>query len=138
VNDRKLLASSRRGSDPQGARFRLGGGRAGGWAGGGWLQVAPNTLSYERDGLVSKLSAEKRIIHRGTTVWTVRARLLPPLLNTGLLLEDDAGIVRLLPWYGNYRRIVNALREAGFTVRERRTWFALGLHVASGAESAGC
>lgn len=134
MDDRKLLASSRPRAEPHGVRFRLGGGRSGGWAGGGWLEVAPNRLSYERSGLVSKLSGEKRILHRGSTVRTVRARLLPPLLNTGLLVEDDAGIVRLLPWYGNYRRIVNALTEAGFTVIERRTWFTLGLHAASEAD----
>jgi hypothetical protein len=64
----------------------------------------------------------------------VRARLLPPFFNSGLVMRtrsDDRDVsLRVLTWYGLDYRIRRALAEAAIPIEEARTWFSVGGHLA--------
>lgn len=108
------------------ARFYVGGGVSGGWGGGGWVTVAPGELRYEPGGLARRLSGVGAVVHSRDYVTVVRAQLLPPLFDTGLLIVGEGRFARLLTWYGRDVALVNAIRAAGYAVDERRTWVTLG------------
>ncbi len=108
------------------ASFYVGGGISGGWGGAGWLHVSPGVICYEPGRLLGRLSRVERITQASPTVVVVKARLLFPAFDSGLLLFDGTRFVRLLPWFGRLGGITAAIRAAGFTVEERRTWISLG------------
>lgn len=105
----------------------LGGGGSGGWAGGGRLTISQGELRWDPDRVLRRLTGESVLVHGGSRVTVVRARLLPPLLNTAVILVGQNGYARILTWYGKHQTVVSALREAGFEVDEQLRWFTLGM-----------
>jgi hypothetical protein len=63
----------------------------------------------------------------------VRARLLPPGFDTAVLIVGQGRFARVLALWFRSRALLRALRLAGFTLDERRTWFSLGWRI--GTES---
>jgi hypothetical protein len=70
-----------------------------------------------------------RITQRAGEITVVRARLLPPPCNTGLVLVDQDRFVRLLLWYGKSVSVLASVRDAGHDVTEVRTWTSLGWRI---------
>lgn len=100
----------------------------------GSLTVEHGSILFEPTSKLNKvMSANKigRIVHAGSEVIVVRARLLPPNLNSSLILHGDASLgdpvsagVQMPAW--TRRRLRPALLAAGFRVDERVTWFSMG------------
>ena len=113
--------------------FYLSGGGSGRWGGGGRLTIAPGQLVWKRDRVLRFLTGEDTISHVGSRVTVVRARLLPPLFNTAVIVVGRGGYVRVLTRYGRHRKVIAALHAAGFELEVRRTWMTLGMAVAKRA-----
>jgi len=100
----------------------------------GSLTVEHGSIVFEPTSKLNKvMSANKigRIVHTGPEVIVVRARLLPPNLNSSLILQGDSSLgdqvsagVQMPAW--TRRRLRLALVAAGFRVHERVTWFSMG------------
>jgi hypothetical protein len=130
----RALSSASRQADVQlPISFYLGGGGSGRWGGGGRLTIGPDQLTWKPDRVLRFLTGEQTIYHVGSRVTVVRARLLPPLFNTAVLVVGERGYVRVLTWYGRYRKVLAALLAAGFELNVRRTWVTLGMGVAKRA-----
>lgn len=92
--------------------------------GGGRLTVTPEALVLEPGPLTRGYTKVDRLTHSSRRVTMLKARFLPPFINTRLVIEDnDVVAMASLPgWFR--RRLRRALREAGFEVRERFGWSA--------------
>jgi hypothetical protein len=89
------------------------------------------SLPTSRLNKVMTASAIGRIVHTDPGVVVVRARLLPPSLNSSAILRGNGDYgdalsagVQMATW--TRRDLCQALRAAGFRVDERVTWFSLG------------
>jgi hypothetical protein len=94
------------------------------WHGGGHLTVAPGILTLETGPVLRRVSGVARLTHHERDVMVVESRLVPPWINTNVVLvADDVRAFASVPRW-NRRRLVGALAAAGFQVHRRRTWFA--------------
>lgn len=84
------------------------------------------------------LEAPEAILHTSNELTVVTGRLLPPWMNSGLVLLSKAsssvyaGVVLLTSWQRD--AALRAAREAGFAVTVYRTWFSAGGAIGSAAE----
>jgi hypothetical protein len=100
----------------------------------GTLTVLPGSIVFDPTSQLNKVmraNSIRRVVHTDRDVAIVRARLLPPWLNSPLILHGD-------PAHGEdasvgvqmaaltRRDLSGALGAAGFRVRERATWFSMG------------
>ena len=100
----------------------------------GSLTIEKGSVIFEPGGRVNGIMTSNtlgRVVHTAPDVVLVRARLLPPNLNSALILRGDSsrgeGVsagVQMPAWIR--RRVEPALVEAGFRVDERATWFSMG------------
>lgn len=100
----------------------------------GSLSVEEGSIVFEPGGRVNRnmnSNIVSRVVHTSPDVVLVRARLLPPNLNSSLILngdsscgEDVSAAVQMPAW--TRRQLLPALVEAGFRVDERATWLSLG------------
>jgi hypothetical protein len=100
----------------------------------GSLTVQSGSITFEPTSRLNKVmtaSAIGRIVHTDPGVVVVRARLLPPSLNSSAILRGNGDYgdalsagVQMATW--TRRDLCQALRAAGFRVDERVTWFSLG------------
>lgn len=63
-------------------------------------------------------------------VAVLKARFLPPLLNTGLILRGEDGNFLVATFWGRHRRVVRALMASGIPMVDVRTNFTFGPEVA--------
>ena len=109
----------------------------------GRLTIANGAVSFSpEEGMNRWMTAEEwhdPVIHVKKTMIVLVARLVPPNLNSALILEGDpergAGLiasVRMPSW--DRRAAVAALGGAGFEPRRLRTWFSLGGDISSEME----
>ena len=101
------------------------------WNGDGWLRVAKDGVSYEFSSL-SRLvyPFPTGSMHVRPPVVVVRARLLPPGLNSALVLRGEQFSIRVLTWWGVRRRVEASLAAANVATVELRTWVSLGTRLA--------
>ena len=94
--------------------------------GGGHLWVAPEAITLRVGPLTRRMTGVDRIVHRHPAVVVYESRLIPFWFNTHVVLHEEAqGALASVPLWRR-RRLLAALRSAGFTVEERRTWLARG------------
>jgi hypothetical protein len=106
----------------------------------GRLRVSPGEVVFAPEGRANSLNVElaKPILHRGRELAVVAGRLLPPWMNTGLVLVDSAsparivGVVLLTAW--QRRAVVAAATSAGFEVTVYRTSLSAGGGIGSVSE----
>jgi hypothetical protein len=101
------------------------------WNSGGWLAIAPSSVTFEFGHERSVLPLPKGVLHAQPPVTLVTARLLPPGLNSGLILDDGATSVCVLTWWGVRRRVRAGLAAADIAVVDVRTWFTVGTGLAA-------
>jgi hypothetical protein len=97
---------------------------------GGHLIVEPGAVRFEFHSAGVQLGLPP-IIHARPPLVFVRARLLPPGFDSGLILRGDEGTVTVFTWCGLRSRVWRALAEAEVAFFERATWVSIG--VAEGA-----
>jgi hypothetical protein len=99
----------------------------GAWSGrpisGGQLIVEPGTVRFEVAGATLAASP---VIHARPPLMFMRARLLPPGFNSGLVLRGDEGTVTVFTGCGLRARLRRALDEAEVAFFERLTWVSVG------------
>jgi hypothetical protein len=100
----------------------------------GSLTVQPGSIVFEATSRLNDIMTTNKIrgiVHTERDVIVVRARLLPPNLNTSLILRGDGrygeAVAAGVQMSATTRRDVSqALQAAGFRVDERVQWFSLG------------
>ena len=103
--------------------------RLGAWSGrprgGGRLIVEPGAVRFEFHdaGVTPELPP---VIHARPPLIFLRARLLAPGLNSGLILHGDEGSVTVFTWWGLRTRVRRALADAEVAFFERVTWVSIG------------
>jgi hypothetical protein len=90
---------------------------------GGHLIVEPGTVRFEFGGATQ---SGLPVIHARPPLMFVRARLLPPGFNSGLVLRGDEGTVTVFTGCGLRARVCRALDEAEVAFFERLTWVSVG------------
>ena len=94
--------------------------------GGGRLIVAPGTLVLEPGPVTRRLTDVERVLHSSNCVTMFKGRLLPPYMNTHIVIEGGEVVaLATLPGWSR-RRVRVALREAGFQLEERSGWIYMG------------
>ena len=95
-------------------------------AGGGTLTVAPGRLVLRVGRFSRRLTDVREIEHSDRTVTLLKGRLLPPYINTHVVIEagDVVGVAGLPGW--QRRRLRAALRAAGFVIEEHSGRFLTG------------
>lgn len=101
------------------------GAQCGALTSGGHLIIEPGAARFEFNRLHGVLGTPQVIHAEPPLVWK-RARLLPPGLNSGLIMRGEEGTVTVFTWWGVRRRAQRALQEAGLAVREEPTWLSVG------------
>ena len=113
-------------------RIRRGAG-SGDSGAGGWLIVEPGAVRFEVAGVhrvAARLMGHRElpaVIHAKGPVVLKRARLLPPGLNTGLIIQGDEGVVTVYTWGFILGRLRTALAQAGVELIEQPTWISIGV-----------
>jgi hypothetical protein len=91
--------------------------------GGGKLTVNPGMLILELGPLTRRYTNIDRVVHTTKRVAMFKGRLLPPFLNTRLVIDDgDVVAVASLPGWSR-QRLRAAIREAGLELAEESGWF---------------
>ena len=98
---------------------------------GGHLVVEPGAARFEFHAAAVKLGCPP-VIHARPPLIFMRARLLPPGLSSGLILDGEEGTVTVFTWCGLRSRVRRALEEAEVAFVVRATWLSIGM-----AEGAG-
>jgi hypothetical protein len=106
----------------------------------GRLTITPGTVVFEPEGVGNALNLDRatQLVHRDPELTVVAGRLLPPWMNSGVVLVDSTsaspfiGVVLLTAW--QRRSLVNAARAAGFNVSVYRTWSSAAGRIGSVAE----
>ncbi|HEX2783561.1 MAG TPA: hypothetical protein VHN36_08250 [Ilumatobacteraceae bacterium] len=110
----------------------------------GLLSVVPGALVFDPEGIFNTVSnaivafeKSARIVHRTKELTVVFGRLLPPWMNSGIVLVDEGdlrttGVVLLAAW--QRRAVVKAAQVAGLEVRVYPTWFSAAGQIGSAAE----
>lgn len=93
--------------------------------GGGRLLISPATIELQTGRATQMLSRSPKIVHRERTVTLLTARFMPPWYDTALLLVGDGQSATAVTSILRRRALRVALRQAGFEVKERVTWFSL-------------
>lgn len=91
----------------------------------GHLIIEPGAARFEFGRVGVRLGIPP-VIHARPPLILLRARLLPPGLNSGLILRGDEGTATLLTWWGIRGRVRRALAEADVAFLERWTWLSIG------------
>jgi hypothetical protein len=92
----------------------------------GWLTVDRGALTFEFGGVAQRIGAVPTVRHKDETVTVVRARLLPPPLDRGIIVNDGAHAVLVATGWPQYARIRRAICAAGFEIKERLSWISRG------------
>jgi hypothetical protein len=110
--------------------YRMKAGAAVGSAnGGGTLIIDQGALVLEPGPLTRRQSGVERVVHDRHEVTMIKSCLLPPNMNTYLVLEaDDRVVVAAVPGWQR-ARIRVLLADAGFSLREERRWISMAQEV---------
>lgn len=101
--------------------------------GGGYLTISPGSLTFEFDQFTRKIfrNLPKKIVHERQAVMVVRARLLPPVLWTGIVVcGEDSAVLATTSSLIQHPRIRKALVAAGFAIEDVSTWVSRGERLA--------
>lgn len=108
----------------------------------GRLSVDADTVSFRPTGqYVNSMNIEDTpatLVQRDRTITVVVGRLLPPFMNSGVVIADSTGparrvgVIRVAAW--RRRRFVKAATVAGFSVEVHRTCFSSGDGIGSISE----
>jgi hypothetical protein len=111
------------------ARFICGGSYQ--WRnGGGELSIGADGVTFDFRRWTPVFGRIPPITQRAGAVTFVRARLLPPGLNRGLVVRGGKGAVQVITWFGQYRRVRAALEAAGIAIEEKVSWLSCGARLA--------
>lgn len=108
----------------------------------GHLRIVPGEVSFEPSSTANKWIAfeqPSRVVHHDPDLTVVIGRLLPPWLNSGLVLVDenapgpyDLGVIQMASW--QRRAATRALASAGFRISVLRTMTSMGGGIGSRSE----
>ena len=90
--------------------------------GGGTLMVWPGLLILYPGPLTRKASGVAEIRHSSPSVRVMYARAMPPWMNTRVVLDDGHQCALSVSPMWSRRRLLRALRTAGFEVSIERGW----------------
>jgi hypothetical protein len=95
------------------------------------LTISPGNVTFEFRQFTPILGTLPKIEQAGGTVTAVRARLLPPGLNTAIIVRGVGGeAVQVMTWFGRHRRVLSALTTAGFAIEDVVLWISCGARLA--------
>ena len=93
--------------------------------GGGKLTVDRGALIFDAGRPTRELGGVAEIIHTDDPVVLMTGRLVAPWFNTSVLLHDRGASASVIVPVWVRRRLLSALRLAGFHPKENVTWFRL-------------
>jgi hypothetical protein len=93
--------------------------------GGGRLIIDPGAVRFEFNAAAVKLGVPP-VIHARPPLILMRAHLLPPGLNSGLVLHGDEGTVTVFTWLGREAPVRRALSDADVAFFLRASWLSVG------------
>jgi hypothetical protein len=93
--------------------------------GGGRLIIEPGAVRCEFNAAAVQLGVPP-VIHARPPLILMRARLLPPGVNSGLILHGDEGTVTVFTWCGREARVRRALSDADVAFFLRASWLSVG------------
>jgi hypothetical protein len=93
--------------------------------GGGRLIIEPGAVRFEFNSAAVKLGVPP-VIHARPPLILMRARLLPPGLDSGLIMRGDEGTVTIFTWCGRQARVRRALADAEVAFVLRASWLSVG------------
>lgn len=86
------------------------------------MTITSEAIVLEPGPLTGGYTKVDRLTHAGREVTMLKARFLPPFINTRLVIEDG-DVVAMASMPGWFRaRLRRALSEAGFAIHERFGW----------------
>ena len=92
-----------------------------------YLEISPGKIVLQPTPRLRRVDpAARPIVHEAPDVTLVYSRLLPPWMDTHMIVHDADSVALAHLGRGARRRLVEALRSCGFTPKEWRTWFATG------------
>jgi hypothetical protein len=98
---------------------------------GATLVIAPKLIMLEpgklaRWGARTIVGELAVVVHTKPIVTVIRGRLLPPWMNTSVVIEGDSETaVATVPGWRRHR-LLRAIRDAGFTIEEQMRLFDVG------------
>jgi len=98
----------------------------GDWQGGGELLIATGSIALTTGPALRRLTSIEKIEHAGPTVTLILARFGLPWMNTSIVVRSVDAVGIATTWGFARRRVRGALRAAGFTIEEQRTWISPG------------
>ena len=106
-----------------------------GVGGGGDLVITDDKLTFEWSPFTRRVFRRKTtssVLEVGVPVAVVKARFLPPLINSGLILRAEGGNILIATFWGKHRLLVRALKAAGIPTVDVRTNVYFGLKISEG------
>jgi hypothetical protein len=108
--------------------LRLGcGARCSHGTGAGRLIIECGSVRFEFD-KAARQRGVPPVLHARPPLVFVRARLLPPGLNSSLIVRGDDDAVMIVTWGGAMSRVKRALEDAEVAFFDRVTWLSVGGH----------
>jgi hypothetical protein len=108
--------------------LRLGcGARCSHGTGAGRLIIDRGAVRFEFD-KAARQRGVPPVLHARPPLIFVRARLLPPGLNSSLIVRGDDDAVTIVTWGGAMSRVKRALIDADVAFFDRVTWLSIGGH----------
>jgi hypothetical protein len=104
----------------------------------GQINVMSDKVVFEPQGIGNSFNIERatRICHEANEITVVTARILPPWMNSGVVLVDQVssltGVALLSIWQRN--AFVSEAKLAGFDVGTYKTWSSAGGSIGSLSE----
>ena len=96
------------------------------WCGGGQLTVAPGSLLCSPGRLTAGVSKAHQTRYEGCRVEVYVARLVPPWFALTIPIRGEEGTLVATVLLPDRRKVMRALREAGFDIVEHITWIDRG------------
>ena len=91
-------------------------------AGRGHIKVSPGVVECEFPARLGIPTGTRPVVHRAPEITVFQARVPVYLMRTTVRLIGEDGRVFYAWPSGQLRRLLDALKAAGFTVRYRKTW----------------
>ena len=96
------------------------------WHGGGVVTIAYGRIDFASSRFMRGLTQLERVEHTKADIVMYKARLLPPWVNTSVIIEGVDETVVAVSWAFHRNRWRRLLGAAGFILEERTTWISTG------------
>ena len=94
--------------------------------GGGRLTVGPGAVAVCLGPVLRRVTGLDVVVHRKPSITVISTRLMPPWLNTSVVVEDVACTVVASTTILDRRTLFSALQWSGLRVLPETRWFSIG------------